>query len=365
MPETYRIDSHKLIFHPHWVANWLDKHQTWEEAKNIYPIYLELSPTGACNHRCRFCAFDYLQYKPIHLDLEVLRKQLFEMASLGIKSIMLAGEGEPLLYKDINKLIALGKEAGLDMAITSNGVKLNQEFIEHSLDKLVWIKISLNAGSKTTYAYIHGTREEDFSTVLNNLKEAVAFKTKQGIKTTIGAQILLLPENRQEIKKLISICRDDLGLDYLVIKPYSQHQFSITKIYNNLDYQDFLTSLQDVEGESSPEFKVILRKNALKKSKKQKKYQRCYATPFLWAHITTNGDVYSCSAFLGDQRFCLGNINKQTFQEIWTGRQRQDNYKLLRDSFNTDNCRLNCRMEMVNEYLYNLKDHPPAHVNFI
>ncbi|HAB51888.1 MAG TPA: radical SAM protein, partial [Ignavibacteriales bacterium] len=50
--DKYRIDSHKLMYHVSRINDWL-------EGKIIYPIYAEISPSGACNHRCTYCALDF------------------------------------------------------------------------------------------------------------------------------------------------------------------------------------------------------------------------------------------------------------------------------------------------------------------
>ena len=44
-----RIDSHKLNYHPARIAEWLDAGKDWEKIKKVYPIYVEASPSGACN----------------------------------------------------------------------------------------------------------------------------------------------------------------------------------------------------------------------------------------------------------------------------------------------------------------------------
>ena len=93
-------------------------------------------------------------------------------------------------------------------------------------------------------------------------------------------------------------------------------------------------------------------------------YQSCYATPFFWGYIMADGSVYGCSAFLGNEKFCYGNINEAKFREIWEGEKRKTNYEFVRNELNIDECRENCRMDEINRYLWKLK-HPPEHINFI
>jgi radical SAM protein with 4Fe4S-binding SPASM domain len=93
-------------------------------------------------------------------------------------------------------------------------------------------------------------------------------------------------------------------------------------------------------------------------------YEKCYATPFFWGYIMADGSVYSCSAFLGNENFNLGNINTQTFKEIWQGDKRKQNINYVKNELDISSCRKNCRMDEVNRYLWALK-HPNAHVNFI
>ena len=59
--DKFRIDSHKLIYHIPRVNDWL-------KGKIIYPIYMEISPSGACNQRCIYCDLDFMEYKTRYLD---------------------------------------------------------------------------------------------------------------------------------------------------------------------------------------------------------------------------------------------------------------------------------------------------------
>lgn len=354
--DKFRIDSHKLLFHPREVADWMN-------GETIYPIYMEISPSGSCNHRCTFCALDFMEYRPRFLDAPVLKERLTEMGRLGVKSVMFGGEGEPLLHKDIAGIINHTKGAGIDVAITTNGVLLGNDLFAQIAPSVSWIKVSLNAGTPETYAAVHRTKEADFERVIDNLKAAVTHLKATGNECTIGAQMILLPENANEVEKLSSICRE-IGLSYLVIKPYSQHHKSLTHTYEGFDYTPYLNMMDRLTGFNDETFSVIFRANTMKKMhRSQRGYERCLALPF-WSYIDANGSVWGCSAYLGDERFNYGNIHEESFEEIWNGERRKVSLEMVANCLDTQECRMNCRMDEINLYLWELT-HPSRHVNFI
>ncbi len=354
--DKYNIDSHKLLYH-------VDRVNEWLKGKNIYPIYAEISPTGACNHRCVFCGLDFMEYKPRYLERELLEKRISEMGSFGLKSVMYAGEGEPLLHKEICDIILFTKKAGVDVALTTNGVLLNKELVDKTLGSIEWIKISINAGTKETYSKIHRTKPNDFDRVFENVSYAVKARCENGYKTALGMQLLLLPDNWHEAELLAQKAKDT-GLDYLVIKPYSQHLLGKSTAYKNVKYSDYLHLSDTLKKYNDNDFNVIFRVDSMNEWDEGKhEYEKCLALPF-WSYIDAGGNVWGCSCYLNDDRFYYGNINDDSFEAIWNAEKRKMSLEWVNTGLDTSKCRVNCRMDKINKYLWNLK-HPVKHVNFI
>jgi MoaA/NifB/PqqE/SkfB family radical SAM enzyme len=232
LADEFRIDSHKLILHPERVLKWL-------RGESIYPICMEISPSGSCNHRCVFCGLDYLGYKPVFLDKDLILKNLKSMKEKGLKSIVAAGEGEPLLNKNTPAIINEAKSFGLDVAMSSNGVLFSRESAKECLASLTWIRFSVNAGSDKTHQIVHRGGSEDFSKALANIENAVAIKRDNGLSSTIGVQMLLIPENSHEVVSFAKKLKE-IGVDYFTVKPFSKHPKSTCIIDPAFDYRKYL-----------------------------------------------------------------------------------------------------------------------------
>lgn len=356
MTDRFGIDSHKLMHHLPRVADWL-------AGRLVYPISMEISPSGACNHRCLFCAVDYLQYRPRFIDSALLRARLTELAGLGLKSVMYAGEGEPLLHRDIGEIIRHTRSVGIDAALVTNGVLLREALAREILGSLTWIKVSCNAGTAATYAAVHRTRAEDFERLLDNLETAVRLRREGGHRCTIGIQILLLPENAGELVTLGERARA-IGLDYLVVKPYSHFERSQTTRYQGIRYEDYLDLAAGVKALETERFSVVFRRETMQLwDAAARSYGRCQALPF-YSYLDAGGTVWACKEYLGDERFSLGNIGNQDFRAIWEGPRRAAVTRFVEQELDVRGCRVNCRLDKMNRWLWELT-HPPAHVNFI
>ena len=190
---------------------------------------MEVSPASGCNHRCIFCALDYLEHKPGFLNYESYLDFVKIASDKGVKSIMFGGEGEPLLHPKISEMVIATKNFGIDTAFTTNGTLLSEAFLKKTLNYINWIKISLDAGKSSTHSKIHRTSERDFQNIIKNIECAVALRNQKKYSCSIGVQLLLLPQNYDEVLTLAKKMKK-IGVDYFVVKPYSQGLFSENEV---------------------------------------------------------------------------------------------------------------------------------------
>lgn len=390
------IDSHKLAYHSEWVSHWHAAQGNWQLAKTLYPIYVEVSPTGRCNHRCPWCAVDYIGYKNRLLDFNRFKFTLRGMVNRritgetwnGVRSIMFAGEGEPTLHPKLAEMVVATKEVGIDVALTTNGTAMNAKFIDRALPHITWIKVSLDAASAPTHALNHHASldqfalaiqdpayasklgaglaikfKEEFEKILGNIRYACKLNAESGLNCMIGAQLLMNSTNVEEIYEFARLMKET-GCDYCVIKPYSQGLYSTNRQENilglNFRYRDFLHLAEKLDELNSPGYNVVFRSRTMQSYEDaDRRYTVCQATPMVWGYLMASGDFLSCSAYwpqdvgCGDQRFVLGNIYSQSFDEIWEGKLRYRNWEFVRNGLNISECRKNCRMNAVNIFLWN------------
>lgn len=353
MADKIRMDSHKLIYHPDVVARWM-------KGENIFPIELEIGLTNACNHRCIFCAVDYTGYQPIMMDSGMLSKNLKELAPKGVKSIIYAGEGEPLVHRDAPNIINRTKSLGIDAAMSTNGVLLTPEVSRECLKSLTWVRFSTAGITDETYDRIHRGKSGDLAKVLYHMEEAVKVKREQGLHTTLGVQLLLLPDNKNEIVQMGKELKR-IGVDYFTIKPFSQHPQSQHIL--QVDYREMLELEKEVKELQTQDFTIYFRAHSMQKLEQKRCYEHCWALPFM-VYIDAKGNLWPCIVFMGKDELKYGNLNENSFVEIWEGSHRKEIVDYFMHMDLETNCRELCRLDEMNRYLEELK-HPGEHVNFI
>lgn len=349
------LDGQKIQYHTDVLEQWLAGGEVW-------PVYFEVGPTAACNCSCVFCAYDYLQHGRQYIGTDALRRAITCLAEHGGRSCMFAGEGEPLMHPDIADIITHAHGVGLDVAMTTNLLAADEKTLTQILPHMQWIRCSCNATNAAEYDLIHRGPKDGFAKVWRNLETALTLKRRHGWGCTLGVQCIVLADNIAGLPDFAARL-SDLGVDYLSLKPCIQHPKMSMQVETVSDEQWNL-AIQAAREKASAPLTVIARETSRDGvTCAQRGYDHCLALPF-FVEIISDGRVFSCGPMLGDDRFCYGNINEQSFEEIWRGPRRQEIVRFAEQELDVHQCMRSCRLDQINVFLHQLQK-PPAHVNFI
>jgi radical SAM protein with 4Fe4S-binding SPASM domain len=88
-------------------------------------------------------------------------------------------------------------------------------------------------------------------------------------------------------------------------------------------------------------------------------YRKCYGQQFATV-ITASGKMYICCHLRGYEKYCIGDLNKDSFKKIWHSKRRKE----VVEKIDFSDCIPLCRDNTFNQILWNIKQ-PREHVNFL
>lgn len=144
------------------------------------PFLLYVDPSSACNFRCQFCPTGHKDLiKNSEYSRSVLKFELFEKLILGlrefekpIKVLRLNKIGEPLLNKNLSKMISLAKSSGVveRVDLATNGALFSHELLLRILQAgLDRFNISMEGVNREQYLE-HAKVDIDFDMFVENIR---------------------------------------------------------------------------------------------------------------------------------------------------------------------------------------------------
>ncbi len=327
------------------------------DLEKVYPVTLEIGPSGKCNNHCGFCMHGKYYNNGKNMPLPLYKRLINEVSSYGpnerTKGVIFSSSGEPALNPDIVDFIYYTKLKDIDVAVISNGSALARRgLIETIVDDATWTRISLNAGTPKTRAKIHGVNIKDYQRVLTNLSKLSKRKKETGSECNIGAQVVVTEENYKEIDLACNNVKET-GIDYFQIKPVVFHPMDGRQQLNREFWGRVLENSEAVAKKYSDEkFQVFVKYDQfsaiMKPDHDKSAYNKCLALFF--PIIEADGKVYHCSQTRGIDSLELGDLTKQTFKEIWEGEKRKEIIRKI----DIDKCQPVCRCHANNKLLTHL-----------
>ncbi len=331
----------------------LDRVNGYREGRRTYPISVDLGVSNFCNQNCVWCYYrNYLAGARVMLDKERLFKLIDELAGLGIKGINFSGGGEPLTHPSLVELMEYAHSKDVDVGMITNGVLLNEDKIKQLAQIAKFIRISLSSSTALSYAKFHKTPEASFAKLMDNLR--LLGKYGCDTETLTGVLFLLETGTKGELLDTVKLVKKS-GLKFIEIRSIKN-----TPVFTPGALPDQLNDLTQKAMEiGSDDFKVIVRNELFRAGEDfGKSYKTCHIHEFVTS-ISAEGDVYLCCEFEGRKEYAFGNINKDSFADIWASDQR----KAVVGGLNLNKCFACCKGDGVN-ILFDTVDRA-EHSNFI
>ncbi len=289
-----------------------------------WPTHLQVEPTNRCNLRCVLCPVSgEMQRSQGHMDISLFRNLIDQIGDF-LFLILLWDWGEPFMNPRIHEMIAYAKRKGIKLISSTNGhlftnLELADRVIESGLDTLIF---AVDGVSQATYEKYR--KQGCLETALEGVRTLVARKRELGSSTPlINFRFIVMRHNEHEISSLKELAKS-LGVDALTLK-------TLNPSANNT-----------YRGKEEPPAK-----HGLELLPENHRYRRFdFAgngdTPIhassnpcknLWnaPAIHWDGKVCPCT-YDYDDRFVLGDLKKEAFEEVWRGRSYRRMRRMLRQN---------------------------------
>lgn len=303
---------------------------------NLETIYLEI--TNRCNLKCSTCSHTFFHDARQARDMSLEEvKGILEQIPRGIR-VVLHGVGEPLLHPHIAGIITLAKSYQHLVLFNTNLVALDRTtasaLVESGLDEL---RISMQISDLNTHRETQSS-EKAFGAV-GNIQTLISERQRCGKSnprlslwmTALRSHINVLPELVLLAAKIgvpeVYLQRLVFFGHGLAIQDESTHRKADRDIVEALQKADSIAAELNIRlwGAGNEKPVPVSSKNAAdKKTAVSTRPWSACRRPFKAAYVMANGNCLPCclvpfSAGPDVEQFTLGNIFRESFDEIWKG----------------------------------------------
>lgn len=301
-----------------------------------HPACLYLETTNRCNLPCTTCprTFEELE-PPADMSWELFTRIVDQYPR--IACVVLHGVGEPLMVRDLARMVSYLKARGTYVLFNTNGTLLNarkgRELIEAGLDEL---RVSLDASEPSTFKIVRGL--DRFDRIVANVRSFITLQNEMSVTAPrVSLWLTSLKETLSQLPDFVRLA----------------HQIGVPEVYLQR-----LVYFPDGQGLARPESSLFERLTAeedgliraaealaaslgvsfnasgatepgtsLKKKDPTQPWSLC-RRPWTLMYFTAHGRALPCCiapfSLRGYDSFTLGDATQQTLAQIWNGAKYQE-----------------------------------------
>jgi len=293
---------------------------------NGYPSHIFIEPTNICNTDCQLCPVgrgvvsDFPKGK---LTLENA-KRIIDKSKGVVFSIGFWLWGEPLLNKDLFKMIGYAHESKIKTGLSTNLHAFRNNMVE-SLFASGLDRISISCHGVTQETYEKYQPNKDFDVLRRKIDYITETKEKLGYrKPTIHLVFTITKKNQHEVEQMRAFS-EKYGVEADIFYASLNLRFDKNMDESRKRIEEWGPDV--LEGIGGPEKKkcydFVQTHNRLPID-----YEYC-KEPFETMYIGWNGDVSACCEDY--HRYVLGNALDQDLKQIWNN----EKYREIREFVST------------------------------
>lgn len=306
------------------------------------PVCLYLETTNRCNLLCTTCPRTYEELEPpADMSWELFTSIVDQLP--GLPRAVLHGVGEPMLVKDLPRMVRYLKDRGTYVLFNTNGTVLNNKngraLIDAGLDEL---RVSLDASTPESYERVRG--KDYFARILKNVRAFRAMQEREGhALPRVSAWLTGLKETVEELPAFVRVAHEigvrEVYLQRLVF--FEQEAIGQARpdqaLFERLtaDEQGHIDAAHALArslgmtfsasgAASEPGVSLALADDVRHGGSPWSLCRR----PWTVMYVTANGRALPCCIAPFSQRgyenYTLGDVTQQGVRELWNGQPYQD-----------------------------------------
>jgi MoaA/NifB/PqqE/SkfB family radical SAM enzyme len=295
------------------------------------PVCLYLEVTNRCNLLCETCPRTFEDLEPPQDLTWELFTSIIDQAP-DVRRVVLHGVGEPMLVKDLPRMIRYLKARNIYVLFNTNGTLLaprkRREIIETGLDEL---RVSLDAAESESFLKVRG--KDMFDRIVRNVSEFTALQKEIGSPTPrVSLWLTGLKETVDQLPDFVRLAArigvkevhlqrlvfDDLGRG-LARSESSLFEKTLAEEEAAIAAAQALGATLGVTIDASGATEPGL---SLKREQQDSPWSSC-RRPWSLMYFTAHGTALPCCiapfSTRGYENYTLGNAKTQSLTEIWNG----------------------------------------------